>query len=120
MTTQTPDIDAVLGRLDRLEKENRCGEVPTTCGPRRVQGREKLIALVSTGLAAGAFVLSAAAFGWSYFHDPLGKGLKQYDLSTPKASLLAVMRIYADQDLRAMIELQQLSEGKQPREALKT
>src|SRR2546429_6147639 len=73
----------------------RLVEPPPVGAPGRGQAPSALSALASTSLAAGAFALAAAAFGWSFFHDPLGKGLKHYDFSTPKASLLSLAQIYA-------------------------
>src|SRR5262249_45471330 len=52
--------------------------------------------------------------------DPLGSGLKKYDLSTPKAALESHARMEADSDVRALRELEERTGSKRAKEKAKT
>ena len=71
-------------------------------------------------LSSTAFVLSLLAFAVALLRDPLGKGLDAYDFSTPRAALISQLQMTAHLDVRAVIELTQIREGKKVEEKIKT
>lgn len=70
-----------------------------------------LMGLASIGVAS-----------WSHWtlQKFLGGGIKQYDLTTPKATAISQLRMTESNDLRAFLELQRIKEGTKPQEKLKT
>ncbi|SRR6266542_6245405 len=67
-----------------------------------------------------AVLLSGAALAWAVLKDPLGKGIKAYDFSTPKAALMSQLKIEKDGDIRAVLQLSGLlKEGSRLQEKLR-
>jgi hypothetical protein len=56
-------------------------------------------------LSVLSLVVSVATALWLGTHDPLGKGLSQYDFSTPKAALISSMEIQNKFDIKAIMQL---------------
>lgn len=78
--------------------------------------RENLSALLS----CAALVVALVALGVVVFRDPLGSGIRHYDLSTPRASLESQIKMELDGDIRARLELQRQIQGKMLKERLST
>ena len=75
------------------------------------------LALLLSGLA---LFVSVATFAWSFWHDPLGAGIRQYDLSTPEKALRSITDIRVSGNIRAQIEISRLIDGKKMQEKSKT
>jgi hypothetical protein len=71
-------------------------------------------------LAAAGFLLGATALGLVLFRDPLGSGMKRYDFSTPKAALNSQLQIQQNKDIRALMELSDLTDGPRLKEKMET
>jgi hypothetical protein len=69
---------------------------------------------------AVALVVALAALAWSLFRDPMGPGLRGYDLSTPKGTLRAELEMALNMDVRAAIELEYRRNAARSKEKLKT
>ena len=67
-----------------------------------------------------ALLVSLGALALAAFRDPLGAGLKKYDFSTPKAAMVSHARMQINGDVRALVELQQRTEGRKVKEMLDT
>jgi hypothetical protein len=64
-------------------------------------------------ISLSALCISLAALAWSIFANPFGSALKQYDLSTPEASLKSLLMMQASGDYQAILELNSLGENTQ-------
>jgi hypothetical protein len=78
------------------------------------------------GIVAGlALILSLVAIGgvaylWFLKPDPLGKGLKAYDVSTPAAMMKAELQMRANGDIKAFAELERKGMNKELKEEIDT
>jgi hypothetical protein len=78
----------------------------------------------SAGIVAGlALTLSLVAIAgvaylWFIRPDPLGKGIRSYDMTTPAAALKSEWQIELNGDFKAVIELQRKSPDKDMKERL--
>jgi predicted Zn finger-like uncharacterized protein len=91
--------------------------------PRPARGRvpmPTLVAFGALGAAALALVLALVALGVAVFRNPLGAGLAKYSFTTPKNALVSHLEIQASKDIRAMMELDNVREGPQVREKIRT
>jgi hypothetical protein len=70
--------------------------------------------------ASVALMLASAALGFTYFRDPLGKGIKAYDFSTPRAALESEAQIMINQDVRAIMQKDEFLTSKTAKERLKS
>lgn len=71
-------------------------------------------------LATIALAISVLAAAYVVYRDPPWGRLSRYDFSTPEAAYTSQLRINANADLPALIELQRKLQGKQVREKLDT
>ena len=62
-------------------------------------------------LSSLALALSLFVFLWTYVMDPLGSGISSYDFTTPKSALTSSLKIQANRDFRAMLDLERLKQG---------
>lgn len=69
-------------------------------------------------IAIIALIISVASAFYSTTRDPYSGRLSRYDFSTPEAAYLAHLKMQANADLPAMMELQRRSEGKHLRDKL--
>jgi len=67
-----------------------------------------------------SLILAIIALGLNLVFDPLGRGISSYDFSTPKAALESGVKIVNNQDIRALIQLGEVMEGKGRKEKLKS
>lgn len=72
---------------------------PATMAPAREQN-----GLTNTLLSCIAIALSSGAIAWIVYNNYLYKGLKKYDLSTPKASLASTAQMLSEGDSQALME----------------
>lgn len=77
-------------------------------------------AWVLWALASLSLLVALVALGVAFFRDPLGSGVSKYDFSSPRAALESRMKIEMNRDMRAMMELESLFEGKRQKERLDT
>ena len=79
--------------------------------PRRGSGVSMFLSIIAlvVSLAAGAYVM---------YRDPPWGRLSRYDFSTAERAYMSQLRIEANADLQAMLELQRKLDGKRVREKL--
>jgi len=95
----------------------KCGNSLVVEGvPAAAQGRSGGNAALVVSLLALALSIFAAA--WAYFHDPLGKGLRAYDFSTPEGAVRSELEVQLKQDWRAQLEMNSLRNAKRQQELL--
>ena len=92
---------------------------PATYAPLRRAAMKKVIP-IAVILSITAILISSGACTWVVFHDPLGKGISEYDFSTPKDGLISELEIELNTDIRAQFELMSLSGNRELEEKLKT
>lgn len=105
-STETGDVNSEIDQPSLPHVAER--------SPQRIGAWTPLI----LSIAAFAFALSALLT--VILHDPLGKGIASYDFSTPEAGAKSLIQIEANKDLRARLELQDLTEGGNSKEAVRT
>jgi hypothetical protein len=71
-------------------------------------------------LSAAAILVSLVVMGRNLLANPLRAGVGRYDLSTPQASLRAEAAMWANNDVRAILEVGVLLNGPRLREKLRT
>jgi hypothetical protein len=71
-------------------------------------------------LSAVALAASLIALLITLTSNPLGKGIDNYDFSTPEAALKSMMQIEADRAILAQLDLKFLQKGKELDEAVRT
>ena len=82
-----------------------------------LQSRAPSAPLALSGLAV---VLAFAALIVAFSRDPLGKGIKGYDFSTPEAAAKSMLLIDSNRDIRAHLDLEGLKEDGNPKDAART
>lgn len=103
---------------------DRSREVRSNAGmPQMV--RRWLAALPTTSvlplaLSGAALLFSMGALIATLVRDPLGRGLRHYDFSTPEAAARSTLQIDLTNDLRAQMEINRLTHGDDPLSILKT
>jgi hypothetical protein len=104
-----------------LAHAEELGVVPLP-NDRAVEPKKEVIIPFNVIASSLAVVLACVALGLHFLHTPpaLGKGLAAYDLSTPAAASKSEIMMMANQDIRAMFELQSLLEGRSLQEQLTT
>jgi hypothetical protein len=97
----------------------KCGSALAVEGtPRRSVGRSGGMLPIALSLLALAVSIFAAC--WTYFRDPLGRGLSAYDFSTPEAAVRSELEMQLNKDFRAQVDLQSVRSEKRNREFLDT
>ena len=91
--------------------------MPATPQPQLSPPTIPRIPLILSGVA---LFVSLATSAWTLWHDPLGAGIRQYDLSTPEKSLRSFTDLRVSGSIRAQIELGRLIDGKKLQEKSKT
>ena len=81
---------------------------------------QRVVAWAPLVLSIAAIALAFVALLTVLLHDPLGKGIGSYDFSTPESGAKSLIQIEANKDLRARLELQDLTEGGNSKEAART
>ena len=90
---------------------------PARAEPAETAGRGSSAPLV---IAIIALIISVASAFYSTIRDPYSGRLNRYDFSTPEAAYLSHLKMQANADLPAMMELQRRSEGKHLRDKLES
>jgi len=83
------------------------------------------LALVLSMVSLGVSIATLVIFGKRFdeqkeVKDPLGKGMKSYDFTTPKASYLSQLKMVSDRDIRAQLEFESMLADKTLREKIST
>lgn len=71
-------------------------------------------------LSVVAIVISLGTLARTYYHKPLGEGMSRYDMTTPKAAIESQLRMVADSDLLAVLEMNLLGDDDLAAEKLRT
>ena len=79
----------------------------------------------ATVLAGFSLIISLVAVGgvaylWFLRPDPLGKGLKSYDMTTPASSLKSEWQMEMNGDLKALLEFQRKHPSKELKEKIES
>jgi hypothetical protein len=90
---------------------------PARAEPVEAAGRGSSAPLV---IAVIALIISIASAFYSTTRDPYSGRLSRYDFSTPEAAYRSHLKMQANADLPAMMELQRRSEGKHLRDKLES
>ncbi|HZN36619.1 MAG TPA: hypothetical protein VFB80_22470 [Pirellulaceae bacterium] len=75
---------------------------------------------LATILSGVALAISCGVACWTFSHDPLGRGLAAYDLSSPKAALVSQLKMLESQDYRAILESADQFNAKRAQDKLRT
>ncbi len=82
--------------------------------------RRSVLGLLGFLMGGLALLVALAALGLTLFRDPLGGGLRKYNFSTPRDSIVSQSRMLSDMDFRAMMELGKIMNGKRDEEKIRT
>jgi hypothetical protein len=95
-------VQCICGKRFKAKDDQRGRTFPCPqCGhPNRNVSRLTLFASLAS------LLMSSACVAWNLVHrNPLGKGLRSYDFSTPEKAMRSHLQISANHDVRALIEL---------------
>jgi hypothetical protein len=79
-----------------------------------------LLTFAALGASGLALVLALVALAVAVFRSPLGAGLSKYDFTTPRNALKSQWEMQANRDIRASLDLDNVRDGPQLREKIRT